>query len=430
MIGGGEFDEMAWDLDDVDRHVIPDDLESIPVGPFLASILSTVDRRRLNGHDLIRVMKSRERLAAHFQAESLADMAEVARSTSSGPEDDPGRVEEVWEFSSMEIGSALRLTRRAADSRLDLALRLRDRLPKVWALFSQGAIDLPRARVLVDSTDHLPEQNAREVVDKVLATAPTMTTGQLRAKISRLCVEASPDEAAQRYERSVADRRVSSELNSNGTADFFALDLPPDRVAQASDHINRLARSLRGEGESRNIDQLRADVFLDLLTGGPLGSSVARGAVDVRVDLSTLAGLDEKAGEIPGMGPIIAEMARTIAHEQTAVEWRYSVVEDGQLIGNGVLRRSPDAAQRRRILARFDNCVAPGCRMPSSDCDIDHTVAYMAGGPTTDCNLSPICRYHHRAKHEASWDLTRLDDGDHEWTSPMSHTYLTSGRPP
>ena len=68
--------------------------------------------------------------------------------------------------------------------------------------------------------------------------------------------------------------------------------------------------------------------------------------------------------------------------------------------------------------------------MPATDCDIDHTLAYQDGGLTTDCNLAPLCRYHHRAKHQAPWKPLRLPSGDHQFTSPLGHIYTTSGIPP
>ena len=61
-----------------DRHLIPDDLESIPPGLILAAYLFRIDRSRLNGHDLVRVMKTDARLAAHFQARMFEGMAELA----------------------------------------------------------------------------------------------------------------------------------------------------------------------------------------------------------------------------------------------------------------------------------------------------------------------------------------------------------------
>ena len=54
-----------------------------------------------------------------------------------------------------EIRAALRLTRRAADAELSLALDLRHRLPRVWRLLAAGDIDWRRARVITYGTAHL-----------------------------------------------------------------------------------------------------------------------------------------------------------------------------------------------------------------------------------------------------------------------------------
>jgi hypothetical protein len=83
----------------MERQVLPGDLELIAPGPFLAAILSGIDRSMLNGHDLVRVMKTDARLAAHFQARMLEGMAELAYCPQSGPQADvvrnPEEVE-IW----------------------------------------------------------------------------------------------------------------------------------------------------------------------------------------------------------------------------------------------------------------------------------------------------------------------------------------------
>ncbi len=56
-----------------DRHVLPD-LDSISPGLFLYAILGSVDRSRLNGFDLVRLLRARERLVSHHQAGSAADV--------------------------------------------------------------------------------------------------------------------------------------------------------------------------------------------------------------------------------------------------------------------------------------------------------------------------------------------------------------------
>jgi len=68
----------GWD--DADRHVLPDELEDIPVGPVLAALVTSIDRSRLNGHDAVRLMCAEARIAASFEARKLASMVEVALS--------------------------------------------------------------------------------------------------------------------------------------------------------------------------------------------------------------------------------------------------------------------------------------------------------------------------------------------------------------
>jgi hypothetical protein len=64
------------------------------------------------------------------------------------------------------------------------------------------------------------------------------------------------------------------------------------------------------------------------------------------------------------------------------------------------------------------------------DCDLDHRVAVADGGPTTSDNLAPLCRHHHRTKHQASWKSTLQPNGDHTWLSRLGHTYTTNGQSP
>jgi hypothetical protein len=72
----------------------------------------------------------------------------------------------------------------------------------------------------------------------------------------------------------------------DGTAHLYGLDLPPDRVQAAMRRIADLAQSLKTSDETRTIDQIRADVFLDLLDGKHFARGGGRrGTVDIHVDL-------------------------------------------------------------------------------------------------------------------------------------------------
>lgn len=58
----------AWDYSDLDRHLIPDDLDRWSPGPILGAVLSSVDPSKVNGHDLVILMKAHSRQVAHDHA--------------------------------------------------------------------------------------------------------------------------------------------------------------------------------------------------------------------------------------------------------------------------------------------------------------------------------------------------------------------------
>ena len=72
--------------------------------------------------------------------------------------------------------------------------------------------------------------------------------------------ERFPDRAKKRYDEAVAERRVESHSNPDGTADLCARQLPPHRVAAITERIHTLAKHLKRHGDERTIDQIRADI--------------------------------------------------------------------------------------------------------------------------------------------------------------------------
>ncbi len=369
-------------------------------------------------------------MEAHFAAKRLAGKAELAYSPPGGPGDDVVRDPEELEFASTEMAAALNLTRRAADADMGLAYQLCERLPAVWKALDEGRIDVRRAREFDNQTAHLSTGEARDLVDRVIADATDLTTGQLRARLQRLCLEVDPQAAKTRYDEGVGERRLQREANPDGTASLLVLNLAPNKTGAAFTKINDLAQRLKQKGDPRTMDQIRADVFLDLLIGGHRAKTSRKGVVDIRVDLKTLTELTEIPGELAGYGPVIADIARQIALDQPDAEFRFAVTsDDGQIVHVGTTKRRPTASMKRLVHAQHPTCVFRGCRMPATDCDIDHTIAVSDGGPATDCNLAPLCRYHHRAKHDGGWKYVIHRDG-FTFTSPLGHIYTTSGIPP
>lgn len=334
---------------------------------------------RVSPYDRIVVLRARQRLASHFQAQVYESMTSVVEAMEHDPD------EERWaaEAAAAEIRVALRLTRRAADAEVAFALELQRRLPRVWEALVTGAIDVRRAKTFSHRTTHLPDAVARMVVDRVIESAGELTTGELRARLDLLCIEADPDGAEERYQSAVKTRRLVVEPSTSGTANLLGLDLAPHRVTAISRKINHLARSLRTKDETRTMDQLRADVYLDLLNGthrDGTNTSSKVGGNHIHSDLDTLVGLAAHPGELNGYGPVVADIARQVAQEQQDTEWRWSIThpETGELLYDGITQRRPTTTLRRTVQARDTTCVFPGCRQRTVTSTISNA------GPTAE----------------------------------------------
>ncbi|HVR78669.1 MAG TPA: DUF222 domain-containing protein [Acidimicrobiia bacterium] len=415
-------------------------LANLAPGPGLARVLASVDRSRLSGHDRVVLLQAHQRMVSHYQAELYADVQAVwdaEREVAATEMAEEGLVlsSEIEEMASSEVRAALRLTRRSADTHVALAWALMVYHPEVWQALNQGRIDLARARIICDATCHLETEAARHVAEEVLERAGELTTGQLRARVARLCIMVDPDAARQRYQERLAERRIFSQPTDVGTANLYGMELPVDETARAMRRINALVRAAKTKHDPRTIDQVRADVFLDLLCGRTVDKRARVGKdqamVDIRVDLATLAGLTESPGEIPGWGPVTADIARQVVEGQRDAEWRITVTgEEGEVVHAGTTRRRPTADQRRQVEARNPACVFPGCRMPAIQSDLDHNHPWAQHHRTITDDLAPLCRHDHNNRHVRGWKVGRVRPGFYQWTSPLGHTYTVGPDPP
>lgn len=424
-------------IDDYPRQAaegVPRNLDALPPGPVLSGFLASIDVRTVSGHDRIRVLRAHQRMASHYAAAVLDDMHAVGE-VFTGDVDDPAEHADQLACAAAEIRAALHLTRQAADRELALSIELRERLPLVYKELAGGRIDHRRARIIADGTAHLDDVTARAVGDAIIETASNLTTGQLRAKLRQLSIEVAPDDALDRFLAATRERRIVARVGENGTAHLHGTDLPPDAVATATNRINDMAKTLRRAGDQRTMDQLRADVFLDLLTGNAEVAAPTGGSVDIRVDLTTLLELDEHPAYLAGYGPVIADIARRVAAEALGRRWQYTVTEPdtGRAITTGVTRRRPTASTRRQVEATHLTCVFPGCRMPAQQCDLDHRIPWSEGGPSEESNLAPLCRHDHVVRHRSGWEHVVDGQGRIIWRSALGHRYevtATEGRGP
>jgi Domain of unknown function (DUF222) len=361
--------------------------DDLPPGPTLAGLAADAwggGLGRLTDDELIGVLRAARRLASWTAAMELAAVANLATRREDAAEavGDPARAEHTGD----EIAAALTLTGRAADTLLDLAAAL-GRLPATTAALAAGRIDRYKAAVIADETSGLSDEHALAVEGELLREAAGQTTGQLRAATRRAVLAADPAAARRRKESAAHDARVEKWEEHAGTAALAGRDLPPAAVLAADHNLTVLARTLRKAGVPATMDQLRAQVYLALLTGQPfttllpapvpapgaasdashplavpgarwpgpgsacLGRGCAgpamgmTGSVNLTMPLATWLGLSDGPGEAAGYGPLDADDSRTLAGllaQRPGNRWCVTLTgQHGQPIGHGCTRTKP-----------------------------------------------------------------------------------------
>jgi hypothetical protein len=242
-------------------------------GPQLARFMAdarAIGLGRLTDDELIGLMQAARRLASWSAAMELAAAGDLWRRR--WAEEQAGNTGAA-RHTDDEIAAALTLTKRGADQVLSLAVALR-RLPLTSRALTAGDIDLPRAMVIADEVTGLGNEHAAAVEQAVIGAAAGQTTGQLRAATRRAVLSADPRAARKRKERALQDARVERWDEHGGTAALAGRDLPPASVLAADKNLSALARQLKRAGAPGTLDQLRAQVYLALLTGSPVGSLI------------------------------------------------------------------------------------------------------------------------------------------------------------
>lgn len=191
------------------------------------------------------------------------------------------------------------------------------------------------------------------------------------------------------------------------------------------------------EHDTRSLDQLRADIFADLLlTTTPTSVTETalesvKATVQVTIPASALTRSytsdsgDDHLALLDGHGPMDPDLAHILAGH--AASWDRLFL-DPQGMVTQTDNYVPTAGMKRYLRARDQHCRFPGCRTPAHRCQIDHNHDHAQGGPTALSNLALFCTSHHPLKHpdvddRDRWSAKQLDDGVILWTSPLGRTY-------
>ncbi|MBB4685536.1 hypothetical protein BJY18_003021 [Amycolatopsis jiangsuensis] len=278
----------------------------------------------------------------------------------------------------------------------------------------EGQLDLYRAMKVSDGTSWLSDHHARLVDVLLESRVSDKNPTQIRKATSYAAMKIDPAGATNRMTQRHADRRVVLHHQTGGTSQLSVDNASADKATAAYLRVDRIARSLRTDDDKRTLDQLRADVALDLLLSGK-GGVAEKTEVYLYLDLETYLGLNESPADLVGHGHVPAELARHIATGPDTTLRR--VITDpltGQVIEVGKFRYRPSIDVDEFVRVRDHVCRQPGCPRPALSCV---TEPADSGRPEADSTLS-YCIRHRRLKNRADWEYQVLSGGRLAITTP------------
>jgi hypothetical protein len=419
--------------------------------------LAAVDPAGLDPDSQVELIEAFERVRAMVDGLQQRALAAVVEATEGAGLD--------GDLARHEVGAALRLSPGTAACRTRVAADLVGRLPDTLAALCRGEIGYLQARVIAEAVGDLPDEVAGAVAARVLPGAGRQTVAETRRAVERAVIAADPAGAQHRHVAAARSRSIDRLRQPEAMEGWF-VTMPAHRAQDAWQALTERARATQralraGAGQDPGLDALRVDTLLDAIHGLRPPPPAAEPADDgpdrpdgiaslppssrattpprcrcggaqtaaVVIDLPTLFGLAEHAGELPGYGPIPAGLARELARDRDWVRW---TVDPGtrRLLDRGARRYRPSGRLRAHLLAVHGRCGFPGCSRRADGCDTDHATTFGRGGTTVVANLGPLCRQHHNAKTHGRWTLTvDPNDDTKTWTSPLGRRY-TKGTDP
>lgn len=366
-----------------------------------------------------------------------------------------------------ELAGVFVSTDRTLQRRIDEAQDLVENYPLTMAGWEAGRIVRGHVRVIQETGCIVPAGERGEFERLAIEKCEGETPNRVRDALRMLAERLHPRTFTERHEEAAAGRCVRIQAGADGMSDLIA-NLPTAIADGIVDRLTRQAREIIcararadaasaddasaggapdavGEGSSfvddvRTIDQVRADVFSDLLLAGtpsldPTETGDGDGAlgairahVQVTVSALTLMERDESPADLVGRSPIDAATARTLAGNSTSWDRLLTHPVTGTVLECDAYR--PTATMTRLLRARDRHCRFPGCRQPAIRCELDHTIAASEGGETHVCNLANLCKRHHDVKHHTRWRVEQLTGGRLVWTSPTGRVYREDAPPP
>ena len=346
-------------------------------------------------------------------------------------------IPEVHWAAPAEFAAANAMSTTTGKTLLRDALVLHHRLPAIYARVRTGQVQAWRARRIAQAVLGAPADVVAHIDTTLAAIAhkvgPVTLTRLLDDAMLTLHaeeVELAQAEALARCHATFDDR---STILNGGKADMAIhgdwKDLHDfDRTLSAV--ANKLKDTPAGEHESfdtlraRAVGVLADPAYALALLNDDDNPAPSKQIVlfvhltDAAITGQEAVGRNETTGE-----PVLVQQIRDWC-SRTDTHLTVKPVIDLNL-GETVEAYAIPNRMRERVILRHRTCVFPWCTQPARSCDLDHLIPHgTPGGTTSDHNLAPLCRHHHRLKTHTTWRYTKVQPGTYRWTDPHHHTYL------
>lgn len=330
-----------------------------------------------------------------------------------------------------------------------LAQSLRERLPKVNALFLAGRIGVRLVSTVSWRTHCVIDTAVMAAIDTGIAHAAEQW-GPLSDRRVETLIDAvvnAHDPKAREWFREAArgmDVQFGKPDDEGGTRSVWGR-LFSTHAELIERRLTAIARAVC-DADPRTVGQRRAEAMGAVFAGAdriacqcgrpdcPNPTSAAlKGSVVIHVvaDQSAVEQA-QAAGEVNPHRRPAALMTNGGVIPNSLLE---------QLIGDGAEiaplaapfeqaepHYRPSQKLQRFVRCRDLTCRFPGCDAPAEACDIDHAIP-SPQGPTHPSNLRCLCRKHHLLRTfwdgEGGWTDVQSPDGTIVWTAPTGHTYTT-----
>ncbi|MCC3291888.1 HNH endonuclease signature motif containing protein [Arthrobacter sp. zg-Y1110] len=345
----------------------------------------------------------------------------------------------VDDVAATEVACALNVSGRTALALVKESYALSGDFRRTLGALSRGECSYPQAREILHGLVGVPSGCTEGLEAELLEAARDLPPARLAAKARRLREVLHPESVGVRRRRAESDRCIRLFPDQDGMSWLNAY-LPAEQAEGIFRRLTNAARSMQsGNGpvpsgqrgdQDRNLAQLRADLFCDLLTGSSSDGAGLQAQVLVTVPVLTLLGLSDQPGDLEGYGPIDPDTARKLAAGAGSFLRLLTDPVSGAALALDRKRYRVPKDLRTWIRVRDRTCRFPGCGVSAGSCEADHTVPWCEGGATDHGNLGSWCRKHHKLKSEALWKADQPTPGEFEFRSVLGRRYQTRSDPP